>query len=86
MIRSRSVHLRLLHSQFKPRDPEFHLGDFEQPGLNTGLEQASMEDEKEERNGTNMGVTAIMAISFPLVIVGMVLVVTWIMSTAGSHR
>jgi hypothetical protein len=30
MIRSRSVHLRLVHSSRKPREPEFHLGDFEQ--------------------------------------------------------
>jgi hypothetical protein len=42
MIRSRSVHLRLLHSSCKPRDPEFHLGDFEQQSLNIDLEQASM--------------------------------------------
>jgi hypothetical protein len=35
-----------------------------------------------------MNAIAIVAISFPLAIVGMVLVVTWIMSTAGlpSHR
>jgi hypothetical protein len=35
-----------------------------------------------------MRATAIVAISFPLVIIGMVLVVTWIMSTTGSssHR
>ena len=48
MIRSRSVHLRLLHSQGKPRNPEFHLGDFAQPGLYTGLEHFSMEDEQKE--------------------------------------
>ena len=54
-IRSRSIHLRLLHSQCKLRNPEFHLGDFEQPGFNTGLEQASMEDEREERKGINHG-------------------------------
>jgi len=33
-----------------------------------------------------MGVTAILAISFPLAIVGMVLVITWIMSAAGPRR
>ena len=33
-----------------------------------------------------MDITAIVAISFPLVIVGMVLVVTWIMSAAGPRR
>jgi hypothetical protein len=33
-----------------------------------------------------MNATAIVAISFPLLIVGMVLVVTWIMSAGGSHR
>ena len=48
MIRSRSVHLRLLHSQCNPRNPEFHLGDFAQPGLYTGLEHFSMEDEQKE--------------------------------------
>ena len=33
-----------------------------------------------------MGVTAIVAFSFPVVMVGMVLVVTWIMSAAGPRR
>jgi hypothetical protein len=33
-----------------------------------------------------MGVTAIVAISFPLLLVGMVLVVTWIISAAGPRR
>lgn len=33
-----------------------------------------------------MGVTAMLAISFPLVMVGLVLVITWIMSAAGSPR
>ncbi len=42
MIRSQSLHLRLLHSSCKPRDPEFHVGDFEQQTLNIDLEQASM--------------------------------------------
>ena len=86
MIRSRSVHLRLLHSQRSPRDPEFYLRDFEQPEFKSDLDQGSLEDEREERKGTNMGITAILAISFPLGIVGMVLVVTWIMSAAGPHR
>ena len=86
IIRSRSVHLRLLHSQCNPRDPEFHLVDFEQPGFNTDLEQDSREDEREERKGTNMGDTVILAIYFPLIIVGMVLVIMWGMSNAGSNR
>jgi len=30
IIRSRSVHLRLVHSSRKPREIELHLGDFEQ--------------------------------------------------------
>jgi hypothetical protein len=33
-----------------------------------------------------MDITAIVAISFPLVMVGMVLVVTWIMSATGPRR
>lgn len=33
-----------------------------------------------------MGITGILAISFPLAIAGMVLAVTWIMSPTGSHR
>ncbi|MGH7220338.1 MAG: hypothetical protein ACREI1_08425, partial [Nitrospiraceae bacterium] len=66
-----------------PRDPEFHLVDFEQPGFNTDLEQDSLEDEREERKGTNMGDTVILAIYFPLIIVGMVLVIMWGMSAAG---
>jgi len=33
MIRSRSLHRRLLVSQRKLRDPEFHFGDFEGAGL-----------------------------------------------------
>lgn len=33
-----------------------------------------------------MGITAIVAISFPVVMVGMVLVITWIMSAAGPRR
>jgi len=33
-----------------------------------------------------MGITAIVAISFPLVLMGMVLVVTWIMSAAEPRR
>jgi hypothetical protein len=78
--------MRLLHSQCKPRGPEFHLVDFEQPGFNTDLEQASLEDEREERKGTNMGNTVMLAIYFPLVIVGMVLVITWAMSAAGPRR
>ena len=86
MIRSRSVHLRLLHSQCTPRESECHFWDFEQPGLNTDLEHTSLEDEREERQGTNMGNTVILAISFPLVIMGMVLVIMWGMSAAGPHR
>ena len=86
MIRSRPVHLRLLHLQCQPQEPEFHFWDFEQPGLNTDFEQASLEDEREERKGTNMGDTIILAICFPLVIVGMVLVIMWGMSAAGSRR
>ena len=86
MIRSRSVHLRLLHSQCNPWGSEFHLVDFEQPGLNTDLEQASLEDEREERKGTNMGNTVMLAIYFPLVIVGMVLVIIWGMSVVGPGR
>jgi len=86
IIRSRSVHLRLLHSQCKPRGPEFDLVDFEQQRLNIDLEQASLEDEREERKGTTMGDTVMLAIYFPLVIVGMVLVITWGMSAAGPRR
>jgi hypothetical protein len=33
-----------------------------------------------------MGITAMLAISFPLLMVGMVLVITWIMSAAGAPR
>ena len=47
------------------------------------MEQASLEDEREERKGTNMGDTLILAIYFPLIIVGMVLVIMWGMSAAG---
>ncbi len=83
IIRSRSVHVRLLHSQCNPRDPEFHLVDFELTGFNTDLEQDSLEDEREERKGTNMGDTVILAIYFPLIILGMVLVIMWGMSAAG---
>jgi hypothetical protein len=32
MIRFRSLHRRLVHSQHKLRDPEFHFGDFEGAG------------------------------------------------------
>ena len=86
MLRSRSVHLRLLHSQCKPRGPGFHLVDFEQPGFNTDLEEASLADEREERKDTNMGDTLMLAIYFPLVIVGMVLVIMWGISAAGPRR
>ena len=86
MLRSRSIHLRLLHSQCKPRGPGFHLVDFEQPEFNTDLEQASLEDEREERKATNMGDTLMLAVYFPLVIVGMVLVIMWGMSAAGPRR
>jgi hypothetical protein len=55
MSRSRSVHLRLLHSQCTSRGHEFPLGDFERPGLNTDLGQTSMEDERKERKGINHG-------------------------------
>lgn len=57
--------------------------DFEQPEFNTDLEQASLEDEREERKDTNMGDTLMLAIYFPLVVVGMVLVIMWGMSAAG---
>jgi hypothetical protein len=60
--------------------------DFEQPGFITDLEQASLEDEREERKGTNMGDTVILAIYFPLVIVGMVLVIMWGMSAAAAEK
>ena len=60
--------------------------DFEQPGFNTDLEEASLADEREERKDTNMGDTLMLAIYFPLVIVGMVLVITWGMSAAGPRR
>jgi hypothetical protein len=33
LIRSRSLHRRLVHSQYKLRDPEYHFGDFEGAGL-----------------------------------------------------
>jgi hypothetical protein len=49
--------------------------DFEQPGFNTDLEEASLADEREERKDTNMGDTLMLAIYFPLVIVGVVLVI-----------
>ena len=78
--------MRLLHSQCKPRGPEFHLVDFAQPGFNTDLDQGSLEDEREERKGTNMGNTVMLAIYFPLVVAGMVLVITWGMSAAGPRR
>jgi hypothetical protein len=32
LIRFRSLHRRLVHSQHKLRDPEFHFGDFEGAG------------------------------------------------------
>jgi hypothetical protein len=32
LIRSRSLHRRLVHSQHKLRDPEFYFGDFEGAG------------------------------------------------------
>jgi hypothetical protein len=86
MIRSRSVHLRLLPSLCKPRGPGFPLLDFEHLGFYTDLEQASLEDEREERKDTNMGDTLMLAIYFPLVIVGMVLVIMWGMSAAGPRR
>jgi hypothetical protein len=60
--------------------------DFEQPGFNTDVEQASLEDEREERKDTNMGNTLMLAIYFPLVIVGLVLVIMWGMSAAGQRR
>ena len=60
--------------------------DFEQPGFNTDLEEASLADEREERKDTNMGDTLMLAIYFPLVIVGMVLVIMWGMSAAGPRR
>jgi hypothetical protein len=86
MIRSRSVHLRLLHSQCKPRNPEFTLWNFEQPRLNSDLKQASIEDERKERGVSIMGDTVILAICFPLVIVGLVSVLIWGMSAAGLRR
>jgi hypothetical protein len=60
--------------------------DFEQPGFNTDVEQASLEDEREERKDTNMGNTLMLAMYFPLVIVGLVLVIMWGMSAAGQGR
>jgi len=60
--------------------------DFEQPGFNTDLEEASLADEREERKDTIMGDTLMLAIYFPLVIVGMVLVIMWGMSAAGPRR
>jgi hypothetical protein len=42
IIRSRSVHLEAGTFVAKPREPEFHLGDFEQQRRNSDLEQASM--------------------------------------------
>jgi hypothetical protein len=44
MIRSRSLHIRLLHWQCTPQDIEFFLGDFLQPGFNSDLERVSTED------------------------------------------
>ena len=59
MIRSRSVHLRLLQSQCDPRDPEFRLSGFEEPGLNTDVEQAVLEETREDRERTNIGDTVV---------------------------
>ena len=59
MIRSRSVHLRLLPSQCTPRDPEFHRKGFEEPGLNTDEEQVVLEETREDREGTSMGDTVV---------------------------
>lgn len=33
LIRSRSLHRRFVHSQYKLRDPEYHFGDFEGAGF-----------------------------------------------------
>ena len=67
------------------RDPEFYFADFEQPRLSNDAKQASLEDVREERRGTNMGHTVLIAIYSPLYIVGMVLLIMWWMSSAGSH-
>lgn len=86
MVRSRSVHLRLLHLSCDLEDHEFYLRDFEQPGLDNDLMQASTEDVREERKGTNMGDTVILAtVYFPVLTVGMVLLIIRWMSAAGSH-
>jgi hypothetical protein len=46
IIRSRSVHLRLLHSSCNPRDPESHLGGFQatetQHRLGTSLDECGL--------------------------------------------
>ena len=45
-----------------------------------------MEDVREERKGTNMGDTVILAtIYFPLIMVGMVWVIVWSLSAEGPH-
>lgn len=85
MVGSRSFHLGLLHLQCALRGPELDLGDFEQPGLTGDAKQASLEDVREERRGANMGHTILIAIYSPLYIVGMVLLIMWWMSGAGSH-
>jgi hypothetical protein len=44
-----------------------------------------MKDEREERKGTIMDHTVFLAICFPLVIVGMILVIMWGMSIVGPQ-
>jgi hypothetical protein len=44
-----------------------------------------MKDEREERKGTIMDHTVFLAICFPLVIVGMILVIMWGMSLVGPQ-
>jgi len=87
MIHSRSVHLRLLHyPERDPGDSKFFLRDFEQPEFTNDLKQASTEDAREERKGTNMGDTVILAtVYFPLFMVGMVWVIIWSLSGERPH-
>jgi hypothetical protein len=50
------------------------------------LKKASTADTREEGKGADMGHTLILAVYFPLIIGGMVLVIMWGMSSAGSRH
>ena len=54
-------------------------------GSATTQEQAFPEVLREEKRGATMGHTILIAIYSPLYIVGMVLLIMWWMSGAGSH-